>query len=62
MSTGRLRGLVVIDTDVFSADLAPSSRLAERNAPLITGPPAFISLQTVAELRYGAIRREIPMN
>jgi predicted nucleic acid-binding protein len=47
----------VIDTDVFSADLVPTSRLAERYAPIITGRPAFISFQTVAELRYGAIRR-----
>jgi predicted nucleic acid-binding protein len=57
VSTGRLREPVVIDTDVFSADLVPGSRLAERYAALITGRPAFISFQTVAELRYGAIRR-----
>lgn len=57
MSTSRSRGAIVIDTDVFSADLVPSSRLAERYAPLIVGRPAFISFQTVAELRYGAIRR-----
>jgi predicted nucleic acid-binding protein len=31
--------------------------LAERYAPVITGRPAFISFQTVAELRYGALRR-----
>lgn len=47
----------MIDTDVFSADLVPASRLAERYAPIITGRPTFISFQTVAELRYGAIRR-----
>ena len=57
MSSAPPRGPVVIDTDVFSADLVPGSRLAERYAPLITGRPAFISFQTVAELRYGAIRR-----
>jgi predicted nucleic acid-binding protein len=57
VSTGRARGPVVIDKDVLSADLVPGSRLAERYAPLITGRPAFISFQTVAELRYGAIRR-----
>jgi tRNA(fMet)-specific endonuclease VapC len=51
------RGPVVIDTDVFSADLVPGSRLAERYAPIITGRPAFISFQTVAELLYGALRR-----
>jgi tRNA(fMet)-specific endonuclease VapC len=52
------RGAIVIDTaDVFSADRVPTSRLAERYAPIITGRPAFISFQTAAELRYGAIRR-----
>ncbi|MGO9322068.1 MAG: PIN domain-containing protein [Solirubrobacteraceae bacterium] len=51
------RGAIVIDTDVFSADLVPGSRLAERYAPIITGRPAFISFQTAAELRYGALRR-----
>ncbi|HEV7942814.1 MAG TPA: PIN domain-containing protein [Solirubrobacteraceae bacterium] len=57
MTTLRARGAIVIDTDVFSADLVPGSRLAERYGPLIAGRPAFISFQTVAELRYGAIRR-----
>jgi predicted nucleic acid-binding protein len=51
------RGPIVIDTDVFSADLVPGSLLAERYAPIITGRLAFISFQTAAELRYGAIRR-----
>ncbi|MBV8991817.1 MAG: PIN domain-containing protein [Solirubrobacterales bacterium] len=37
--------------------LATSSRLAERYPRLITGRLAFITFQTVAELRYGAIRR-----
>lgn len=57
MSSVRSRGPIVIDTDVFSADLVPGSWLAERYASLITGRPAFISFQTVAELRCGAIRR-----
>jgi predicted nucleic acid-binding protein len=57
VSTDRPRGPIVIDTDVLSADLVPGSRLAERYAPLITGRLAFISFQTAAELRYGAIRR-----
>ncbi len=57
MSPARLRGPIVIDTDVFSADLVPGSRIAARYAPIITGRPAFISFQTVAELRYGALRR-----
>ena len=57
MSPAGPRGPIVIDTDVFSADLAPGSKLAERYAPIITGRPAFISFQTLAELRYGALRR-----
>ena len=57
MSAPGSRGAIVIDTDVFSADLVPTSRLAQRYAPLITGRPAFISFQTATELRYGAIRR-----
>jgi predicted nucleic acid-binding protein len=36
---------------------ARGSRLAERYARLITGRLAFISFQTAAELRYGAIPR-----
>jgi predicted nucleic acid-binding protein len=57
VTASRPRGPIVIDTDVFSADLVPGSRLAERFAPLITGRPAFISFQTAAEVRYGALRR-----
>jgi hypothetical protein len=52
VSRSRARGAIIIDTDVFSADLVPGSRLAERYAPLIAGRPAFISFQTAAELRY----------
>lgn len=52
------RGPIVIDTDVFSADILPrdTSRLVERYAPITAGRPAFISFQTVAELQYGALR------
>ncbi len=57
MTAFRTRGAIVIDTDVFSADLVPGSRLAERYAPLIAGRLAFISFQTATELRYGAIHR-----
>jgi hypothetical protein len=46
-----------LESAVFSPDLVPTSRLAERYAPIITGRPAFISFQTATELRYGAIRR-----
>lgn len=48
---------MVIDTDVFGADLVPGSALAARYEPLIVGRPAFISFQTAAELRYGAMLR-----
>ncbi|MEZ5141816.1 MAG: PIN domain-containing protein [Acidimicrobiales bacterium] len=51
------RSAVVIDIDVFGADLVPSSALAGRYEPLIVGRPAFISFQTAAELRYGAMLR-----
>lgn len=52
------RGPIVIDTDVFSADLVRVSRLSERYAPIIAGRPALLSFQTVAELRYGALQRD----
>ena len=58
MSTRIQRGPIVIDTDVFGADLVRRSALAERYEPLIVGRPAFISFQTAAELRYGALRRQ----
>jgi predicted nucleic acid-binding protein len=51
------RGPIVIDTDVFGADLVPGARLAAVYEPIIVGRPAFISFQTAAELRYGALRR-----
>ena len=52
------RGPVVIDTDVYGADLVPGSQLAAIYDPIIVGRPAFISFQTAAELRYGALRRK----
>ncbi len=51
------RGPVVVDTDVYSARLTPGSTLAQRYDPLLVGRPAFLSFQTVAELRYGALLR-----
>jgi predicted nucleic acid-binding protein len=51
------RGPIVIDTDVFGSDLVPGAALTARYAPILTGRPAIISFQTVAELRYGAMRR-----
>jgi tRNA(fMet)-specific endonuclease VapC len=57
VSPARARGPVVVDTDVFSADLLPGSRLAVRYAPIIAGRPVMVSFQTVAELRFGALRR-----
>jgi len=55
--TGPNRGPVVVDTDVFSAGLTPNSSLARRYDSLLVGRPAFLSFQTVAELRYGALLR-----
>lgn len=57
MSAEAARGPIVIDTDVYGADIVPGSRLAEVYEPIIAGRPAFISFQTAAELRYGALRR-----
>jgi tRNA(fMet)-specific endonuclease VapC len=53
----QVRGPIVIDTDVFGADLVPESRLAALYEPVIVGRPAFISFQTAAELRFGALLR-----
>jgi len=52
-----VRGPIVIDTDVFGADLIPGSRLAELYETLIVGRSALISFQTAAELRFGALLR-----
>jgi predicted nucleic acid-binding protein len=51
------RGPIVIDTNVFGADLIPGSRLAQLYEPIIVARHAFISFQTAAELRYGALLR-----
>jgi hypothetical protein len=51
------RGPIVIDTDVYGADIVPGSKLAAIYEPIIVGRPAFISFQTAAELRYGGLRR-----
>ncbi len=51
-----MRGPIVIDTDVFSADLSETVLIAAYE-PIIVGRPAFLSFQTVAELRFGALRR-----
>ena len=53
MTVAPVRGPVVIDADVFSAALHGPSRIATAYEPLIVGRPAFISFQTVAELRFG---------
>lgn len=50
-------GPVVIDTGVFGADLVPGSPLVALYEPFVAGRPAFISFQTVAELRFGALQR-----
>jgi predicted nucleic acid-binding protein len=50
---------VVVDTNVFSADLLRSTRpLADLYRPFLTGRRFVISFQTVAEIRFGARRRD----
>jgi len=51
------RSPIVVDTDVFGADIVPGSKLAMIYEPIIVGRPALISFQTAAELRFGALRR-----
>lgn len=48
---------VVVDTGVFGAALRPGSSLASRYEPLVAGRLLFVSFQTVAELRFGASKR-----
>lgn len=56
MTTATPRGPIVIDTDVYGTALT-GSELAVRYRPLVAGRPVFISFQTAAELRFGAILR-----
>jgi len=49
------RGPIVIDTDVYSADLSETALIAVYE-PIIVGRPAFLSFQTVAELHFGVRR------
>jgi tRNA(fMet)-specific endonuclease VapC len=49
---------VVVDTNVFSADLLRSTRpLLDLYAPLLAGRRFVISFQTVAEIEFGVHRR-----
>lgn len=49
---------VVVDTNVFSADLLRASRpLVELYRPILTGRRFLISFQTAAEIEYGVRRR-----
>ncbi|MGH3665242.1 MAG: PIN domain-containing protein [Egibacteraceae bacterium] len=50
------RGPIVIDTDVYGADLSETALIAVYE-PIIVGRPAFLSFQTVAELQFGALLR-----
>ncbi|MET0715990.1 MAG: PIN domain-containing protein [Mycetocola sp.] len=56
MTLATSRGAVVIDTDVYGAELT-GSPLALRYRSVIAGRPVFISFQTEAELRFGALLR-----
>ncbi len=50
---------VVVDTNVFSADLLRATRpLVELYQPLLAGRRFLISFQTLAELLYGLRRRD----
>jgi predicted nucleic acid-binding protein len=51
------RGAIVIDTDVFSADLVPTSRLAQRYAPIIYRPAGVHLLPDGHGAALRAIRR-----
>lgn len=51
------RGPVVVDTDVYSSRLVPNSSLARRYEPMLLGRIEFVSFQTVAEVRFGALLR-----
>lgn len=57
MATERGRRPVVVDTEVYSARLIPDSTLARRYEPLLVGRAEFVSFQTVAEVRCGALLR-----
>jgi|AntDryMetagUQ889_1029465.scaffolds.fasta_scaffold12582_1 predicted nucleic acid-binding protein len=43
--------------NVYGADMVANAPLADRYEPIIVGRPSFLSFQTVAELRYGALHR-----
>lgn len=50
---------VVVDTNVFSADLLRSTQpLVEAYRPLLTGRRFLISFQTLAEIQFGLRRRD----
>ena len=57
MSRSGRRGPVVLDTNVFGADLLRTSDLIRTHEPMVAGRPAVISFQTVAERHYGARKR-----
>ena len=49
---------VVVDTNVFSADLLRATRpLVDLYRPILTGRRFLISFQTVAEIEFGVRRR-----
>ncbi len=50
------RRAVFIDTSVFSLPLAGGRGLGSEVQPILAGRPTVISFQSVAEVRYGALR------
>jgi predicted nucleic acid-binding protein len=54
---GPRAGTVVVDTNVFSADLVRSAwSLVELYRPILAGRRYLMSFQTLAEIRFGARR------
>jgi predicted nucleic acid-binding protein len=52
----RVRDAVLVDTNVFSAPLRPSGPLVALYRRHLVGHRLVIATQTLAELRYGALR------
>ena len=53
----RPRGSVVVDTNVIGASIGRTTTvLSESYRPLLTGRRQYVSFQTAAELRFGAVR------
>lgn len=56
LGSQRVSDAVLVDTNVFSAPLRPTSPLVDAYRRHLLGQRLVIATQTVAELRYGALR------